>query len=235
MIPSVSRLNHLRTSLKQQSTCLKNIRSDFGIACQCPNQQEQEGELGIIGFFEKFLLILHGLTLIWNMQYTINSYLWVVYPIFRLTEPQMQKESNFPLNPVQIYQTTCRGLQEHSCSTSHANLDPGAVQPLPHKTSPASPQGLSWLPTKPTAVALYFPKMLLLLQHQTKILIPFQPKSGPGSFPPLQGRQYQTHPAFLHNHVKDGHVLVHSTSITHKRKRETFAKSVHQVSKYKNP
>lgn len=149
----------------------------------------------------------------------ISIYLFVVYPIFRLTEPQMQKESDFPSNPVQIYQSTCRGLQEHSCSTSHANLDPGAAQPLPHKTSPVSPHGLSWLPTKPTAVALYILIMLLLLKHQTKILMPFHPKSGPGSFSPLQGRQYQTHPRFMYNHLKDGKALVHSTFITHKSER----------------
>lgn len=131
----------------------------------------------------------------------------------------MQKDSNFPSNPVQIYQTTCRGLQEHSCSTSHTNLDPGAVQPLPHKTSPVSPHGLSWLPTKPTAVALYIPIMLLLLKHQTKILMLVHPKSGSGSFSPLQGRQYQTHPGFMYSHLKDSKALIHSTSTTPKSER----------------
>lgn len=54
-----------------------------------------------------------------------------------------KRQSCFPSNPVCIYQPTCRGLQEHSCSTSHANLDPGAAQPLPHNTrlQPVSPRG----------------------------------------------------------------------------------------------
>lgn len=34
-------------------------------------------------------------------------------------------------------------------------------------------------------------------------------------------------PCILHNHLKDGNALVHSTSMTHKRKWATLAKSVH--------
>lgn len=72
----------------------------------------------------------------------------------------------------------CRGLQEHSCSPSHADLDPGAVQPLPHNTRPppVSPQGLGWLPTKPTVVALHIAATLPLLKHHTKILEHLQSK-----------------------------------------------------------
>lgn len=55
---------------------------------------------------------------------------------------------------------------------------------------------------------------------------PAQTSSGPGSFSLAQERQEPIQSGFILSHLKDGKALVHSTFITHKSERETFAQTV---------